>query len=56
MRGRDSRKRQRLQKGRKKLKKIYETPKLTKFGSVTELTQGGGGGGADALVASAITG
>jgi hypothetical protein len=49
-------KRKRLQKGRKKARKVYETPKLTKFGSIAELTQGGAGAGADPLVASAVTG
>jgi hypothetical protein len=56
MKGRGALKLKRQQKGRKKLKKIYETPKLTKFGSVTELTQGNAAGGPDPLVASAVTG
>ena len=49
-------KRKHPQKRGKKAKKIYETPKLTKFGSIAELTQGGAGAGADPLVASAVTG
>lgn len=56
MNGRGPAKRKRLQKSQKKLKKIYETPKLIKFGSVTELTQGNAAGGADVLLASAVTG
>jgi hypothetical protein len=48
-------KRKRLQNGGKKTKKIYETPKLKKFGSITELTQGNAAGGADLLLVS-VTG
>lgn len=49
------RKQQRPRQRLRKCKKPYETPKLTKFGSVAELTQGGGGGGMDLLVMS-VTG
>jgi hypothetical protein len=48
-------KRKHPQKRGKKAKKIYETPKLTKFGSITELTQGNAAGGADLLLVS-VTG